>query len=438
MKVLCKENDNMIYYGSRISDNLSTSPEGFLICHNVPIARTGYQDYLGKEFPEGMQEEYDINPNKVYKVYRSENEVFSPATIASFEGKPFTDDHPPEMVNTQNIGMYGKGHIQNIRKGDGEYKNMLIADVIANDEATINAIRNKTKREVSCGYDYVIQKGQKGFEQTQIRGNHLALVDNARAGEKAAIQDSQPDAIKQKKEGEQKKMKGNIFYKMFAAFAKDADPEEIEQAGKALSEIGKDVEPAAPAGASGGIEKDVADLKAGMAEVTKTLQQLVQSDKQVHAEIPDEDKLSNLEKNFEETSMDADPEDAPAEEKEHAALNNLIEAEKEEGADSGIEKEDKPEAMDAALKQVIKVMKPKLLAIEDKAARTIAVDSFCAAIVDARKTKKPAKNDYAALLKAVKANSKATDNKPKTMDSIRSEQVNAINKYNPHLKKEEK
>lgn len=37
------------YYGDRISPHMTDTPEGFLICHDVPIARTGPQDYLARE-----------------------------------------------------------------------------------------------------------------------------------------------------------------------------------------------------------------------------------------------------------------------------------------------------------------------------------------------------------------------------------------------------
>lgn len=423
----------MIYYGSRISDNLSSTPEGFLICHNVPIARTGYQDYLGSEFPSGMIDQYDINPGKIYKVYRSPEEVFSTVTIASFEGKPFTDNHPQEMVTAQNISMYGKGHMQNVRRGEGQYKNMLIADVICTDEAVANAIKESVKREVSCGYDYVMKKGSKGFEQTQIRGNHLALVENGRAGQKAAIQDSKPDAIiKHTMKGETNTMAKNIFHKMFAAWAKDAEPEEIEQV---LNEMGKDGE-AAPAAPSAEPDKggnaDIAELKAAVIALTATVQELVKSDKQVHEEVSDEDKLNALEK--ETTDSLADPEEG-AEEPEA----KLIEEPKAEEGDELPEEAEKPMATDAALSEIIKAMKPKLLAIPDEKTRTQAVDAFVAAVKDARAVKPTGNNDYAALAKAMKSNSApAKDSQAKTIDQRRSEQVSTINKYNPHLKKEEK
>ncbi len=40
----------MVYYGTRLSENISRrDPEGYLLCLNVPVARTGIQEYLPEE-----------------------------------------------------------------------------------------------------------------------------------------------------------------------------------------------------------------------------------------------------------------------------------------------------------------------------------------------------------------------------------------------------
>ena len=40
----------MHYYGTRLSENISRrEPEGYLLCLNVPVARTGTQEYLPEE-----------------------------------------------------------------------------------------------------------------------------------------------------------------------------------------------------------------------------------------------------------------------------------------------------------------------------------------------------------------------------------------------------
>ena len=40
----------MIYYGTHLSENISRrEPEGYLLCLNVPVARSGTQEYLPEE-----------------------------------------------------------------------------------------------------------------------------------------------------------------------------------------------------------------------------------------------------------------------------------------------------------------------------------------------------------------------------------------------------
>ena len=71
------------YFGSPISPNQIETAEGYLICKNVPIARTGSQNYLAREM--GVA---DADPEAVIPVMRYPEDVFAPETIASFEGKP--------------------------------------------------------------------------------------------------------------------------------------------------------------------------------------------------------------------------------------------------------------------------------------------------------------------------------------------------------------
>lgn len=162
---------------------MTTTPEGFLICLDVPIARTGTQEYLGYEL--GLED----RTNDLFTVNRTEDEVFSPATIASFEGKCVTADHPPDSVTTENVTAYNCGHAQHIRRGTEDQSDLLIADLFITDPRLIEAIQNGL-REVSCGYDceYAEENGQ--IYQRRIRGNHIAVVPSGRAGHRVAIQDS--------------------------------------------------------------------------------------------------------------------------------------------------------------------------------------------------------------------------------------------------------
>ena len=94
----------MQYYGNRLSENISRrEPEGYLLCLNVPVARTGTQDYLPEELGLAPGSFSFASGPGLVSVYRPEEEVFAPETMASFEGMPVTNDHPPDGVDVDNI-----------------------------------------------------------------------------------------------------------------------------------------------------------------------------------------------------------------------------------------------------------------------------------------------------------------------------------------------
>lgn len=171
------------YVTSKISENIHETPEGFLVCIGVPIARTGEMIYGEGETPLETDDSGQI------KINRSEDEVFHPDTMASFEGKPITITHPEKFVGPENWGQLAKGILQNVRRGEGDQSSDLIADLLITDRMAIALVKNGL-REVSCGYeaDYIQTEEGKGI-QTKIIGNHLALVDRGRAGSAYAIND---------------------------------------------------------------------------------------------------------------------------------------------------------------------------------------------------------------------------------------------------------
>lgn len=175
------------YYGSRLSPNQTVTPEGFLVCLNVPIARTGRYEYLASEISVD-----EPDNDKVVKVLRSPDEVFSRAAMASFEGKPVVDGHPPEEVNSENAHVYAKGATQKVRRGTAADSDLLLADLIIYDQQLINDIRSG-KREVSCGYECDYEPNGDGtYSQTGIVGNHVAVVEEGRAGHRVRIKDEKP------------------------------------------------------------------------------------------------------------------------------------------------------------------------------------------------------------------------------------------------------
>lgn len=122
-------------------------------------------------------------------IEREAEEVFRPETMASFEGKPVTIGHPTEFVTPDNWSRLAMGALQNVRRGDGGNESDLIADLLITNSVAINLVKAGL-REVSCGYEAsYTQTGPGRGIQTKLVGNHLALVDEGRAGSSYAIND---------------------------------------------------------------------------------------------------------------------------------------------------------------------------------------------------------------------------------------------------------
>jgi len=219
------------YYGTRLSENISRrEPEGYLLCLNVPVARTGTQDYLPEELglpgigpPSCHPERSRGISSDLISVYRPEEEVFSPETLASFEGMPVTNDHPPDGVDIGNIRALQKGHAHNVRRGSGEESDLLLADLIITDPTLIDLILDG-KREISCGYTYELCEENGQYIQRKIRGNHVAVVDAGRAGPRVCIKDQKPN----EPERSTRIMKKSLS-KILARMAKDGDIETVAE-----------------------------------------------------------------------------------------------------------------------------------------------------------------------------------------------------------------
>lgn len=220
------------YYGAQLSPNIDKTPEGYLICRNVPINRTGTQDYMAREL------QLDGDPERVVKVYRLPDDVFTPAALASYEGKDVTNGHPPEMLTAENQSAYSRGHVEHVRReGDN-----TVADLIIKDPALVADVENGVLREVSCGYNCQFEPYLDGYKQTHIIGNHVAVVPRGRAGHDVAIHDA---AAKAEKGTNMNKLVHGILT-AFGMAAKDASPEDIQAMANVAGETIQAVQDAEP------------------------------------------------------------------------------------------------------------------------------------------------------------------------------------------------
>lgn len=424
------------YFGSRISDHILKTPEGFLICKDVPIARTGTQQYRGCEFGGPVAD-------GIYNVQRPEAEVFDRAAVASFEGKPVCDEHPEEDVTPDNYGRYMKGVCRDVRRGDGDLSNCLVADLVIYDADLINKIE-AGKREISCGYDCLWNPtSDSSYDQLEIRGNHVAVVDRGRAGHKVAIRDTADD----EKGG--KKMSKSLIGRILRALARDESttPEDMEAAAKLAGSSDAEprpqpapapapAAPAAPATPAPAAVPQPENKPAAMDEATEARFKKIEDALEAissklnpapPAAEPKKDALDALEEELQNKAPAA--ETAPAGDED-----DVIEPPEDINAQDAAPEEDvegecvpnAKEARDAAM-ALIKNLKPAVAAIPNEAQRKRAADSLAILI----KGSMQQDAQYGKLMQMRRRNA-AKDSKPAVDDYALGREI--AKKYNPHYK----
>lgn len=418
------------YFGSRISDHILKTPEGFLICKDVPIARTGTQQYRGCEFGGPVAD-------GIYNVQRPEAEVFDRAAVASFEGKPVCDEHPEEDVTPDNYGRYMKGVCRDVRRGDGDLSNCLVADLVIYDADLINKIE-AGKREISCGYDCLWNPtSDSSYDQLEIRGNHVAVVDKGRAGHKVAIRDAADD----KKGGT--KMSKSLIGRILRALARDESttPEDMEAAAKLAGSSDADPRPQpAPAPAAPTVPATPAPAAvpqpehkpAAMDEATEARFKKIEDALEAissklnpapPAAEPKKDALDALEEELQNKAPAAAPAGDEDDVIEPPEDINAQDAEPEEDVEGECVTNAK-EVRDAAM-ALIKNLKPAVAAIPNEAQRKRAADSLAILI----KGSMQQDAQYGKLMQ-MRRRSAAQDSKPDDYTLGRE----IAKKYNPHYK----
>ena len=269
------------YAPERLGEKRSVTPEGFLVCHDVPIARTGMQIYMPDEL---VGEDGDplvvAGPDGLIKIDRLPEEVFRDDTAASFEGKAVTVNHPDDFVTPENWSRLSVGFVQHVRRGEGIEDDLLIADLVITDPGAIEYV-NKELPEVSAGYEAEYEQTEPGRGvQREIVGNHVALVERGRAGPRCSIQDHLKEAdmaTKQKKS----------FIDRLRALLKDAEMEEEEKKDEATKDEDHEV---------AGSEEETKDepdqfaaLSERIAKIEAILAKLVPAEEEEHGESFDAD-----------------------------------------------------------------------------------------------------------------------------------------------------
>ena len=397
------------YYGYTISPNQIETGEGFLICRNVPISRTGDQEYMGWEI--GIP---GAGGGQIVTVHRPPEEVFSTAALASFEGKPVTNDHPPVLIGPDDVKTYEMGHAQNVRRGDGEWEEYTLADLHIHDRELIDAVQSG-KREISCGYECeYVPNGDGTYTQRNIRGNHVAVVERGRAGKRAAILDSD------KKKAKEPERKGNmnkkgLFFKLFGQAVKDKSPEEIEQMAMDAAAALESEKPA-DGQAEGQKEEPAKETASDEAVIDAIAEKILAKLEEKGACKKKEETKDALDAALEKLEEGGDPGQAGETEKASG------DTEKETRTGTGMDR--------STAAGILKVRRPAVAAIKDEKER-LAVSDALIRLVMAEDTQ----DDISAVLKASQANGKKAAVNMVTVDTDAIQ--DAYDAMNPHRGRKE-
>jgi hypothetical protein len=163
---------------------------GWVEIKNNPLSKVGVFPYSGKQIDDSLDKD------KIYYVYRPAEELSKKECLDSFKLLPWVNEHamlgqeekgllPPEMKGIQ--GVIGE---------DVSFSDPYIVGNVKIFAETLANLIKSGKKELSVGYrcDYELKSGvYDGVKydaiQKNIRGNHLALVNEGRMGPDVRVMD---------------------------------------------------------------------------------------------------------------------------------------------------------------------------------------------------------------------------------------------------------
>lgn len=169
----------------------SYDADGRLHVVDCAISKANICEYLGGEIPDA--ERLGLVADKIYRLYRDPGALR--AAASSFNGLPLMDNHV--AVSAANPEKYRVVGAVSAVRWVAPY---LRASLSIWDADAIRRIEDGSQREISCAYRYtpIVESGSIGGERfdirmTQIVGNHVALVEQGRAGSDVVVADSALD-----------------------------------------------------------------------------------------------------------------------------------------------------------------------------------------------------------------------------------------------------
>lgn len=164
---------------------------GYLHVSQTHLTKEQVAPYYGREIPG--YDEQGLNPEQIYYGYRSAEELEKSKDM--FNGMPLLIIHKQDSAHAplkeERVGSIGTTPVW-----ESPY---LDNALIVTDQSAIEAIDSKKLKEISCGYffDPDFTPGEFNgvaydFVMRNIRGNHVALVREGRAGPEVSVHDAMP------------------------------------------------------------------------------------------------------------------------------------------------------------------------------------------------------------------------------------------------------
>lgn len=180
----------LVYDRSPVDSVRTIDDNGYLHVGISNITKEQVAPYLGSEIP-GF-EKLGLKPDEIYNVYRPASELSKPATVESLNGIPVLLKHAEDSAEAPASNRVGSTGTD--AKWEPPY---LTNSLHIQDADAIRRINDGTMREISMGYFYtpVLRHGEFEGEpydvvMTDISCNHVALVEEGRAGHDVSVKDS--------------------------------------------------------------------------------------------------------------------------------------------------------------------------------------------------------------------------------------------------------
>jgi hypothetical protein len=179
---------------SDTTSNRVPDVNGWFEVKGNPLTKVGVFPYSGRQIdPTG---EMGLDPEKIYQVYRPQEELENEETIESFKLIPWTDEHAMLGGTKDGLTPAERKGIHGVVGEDVYFQDGYLKGNIKVFSEKLAKQIESGKKDLSIGYRcmYELKPGMYNNDsydviQKDLRGNHLALVDEGRAGRDVSVLD---------------------------------------------------------------------------------------------------------------------------------------------------------------------------------------------------------------------------------------------------------